>query len=536
MRLYWELTFAECALCCYQMAADAESSAMDVAFTGVEKSFAIDFVERNSSGLIRLNDAIFYFGELGMQEKRSAGLMTGLLEQHGFSVTRGISGFETSFMATYGEGAPVIAIHTEYDANPSNSQKSGVTERAEIVPGAPGHCEGHNTNAAVMITAALAVRYAMERFHVPGTLKIFGASAEEQLLSRPYFVRDGLFDDVDVAFHDHTSDEFKGDYGLIQSAAVSAEFTFHGEAAHAAMSPWKGRDALDAVVLMDMGIAQFREHMRPTMTAHRVITQGGEQPNVIPSRAASWWYFRDPTAEGAGGLFERAKRIAQGAAMMADCEVSIDVRAAVWPVRLNQTIAEVIQRNVEAIGMPRWTEQEHAFARALQAKIGAPEIGLRPATTPLTGPTPQIAASNDCGDVSWKVPMGDSGSLATCLTCRSTTGAPAPRWRPRSPTREALRAPRRLRGRSSTISRISIWSRKRRSVSSAKLAMSPTGRCCRKTSARRQTSIMISWKNIDPGWRHTTRQKPWHSNSRGLAAITRKSRVAGDPALRIWMI
>ena len=137
-----------------------------------------------------------------------------------------------------------------------------------------------------MITTALAVRYAMERFGLQGTLKIFGASAEEQLLSRPYFVRDGYFDDVDLAFHDHILDRFGTDYGIIQSAAVSAEFTFRGEAAHAAVSPWKGRDALDAVVLMDVGLAQYREHMKPTMTAHRVITQGGEQPNVIPSVAA----------------------------------------------------------------------------------------------------------------------------------------------------------------------------------------------------------------------------------------------------------
>src|SRR5215467_9092646 len=182
---------------------------MNIAITGVEKSFAIDFVERNAAGLIGINDAIFYYGELGMQEKRSAALMTGLLEKHGFTVTRGISGFDTSFLATFGSGAPVIAIHTEYDANPSNSQQSGVTERAEIVPNAPGHCEGHNTNAAVMITAALAIRYAMEKFKLPGTLKIFGASAEEQLLSRPYFVRDGWFDDVDVAFHDHIHSDFK---------------------------------------------------------------------------------------------------------------------------------------------------------------------------------------------------------------------------------------------------------------------------------------------------------------------------------------
>jgi len=172
-------------------------------FSDPAKAFAADFVARNERALITLNDSIFYFGELGVQETRSAGLMTSILERHGFRVERGISGFATSFMATYGQGAPVIAIHTEYDANPSNSQKSGVTERAEIVPDAPGHCEGHNTNAAVMIAAALAIRYAMEKHGLRGTLKIFGASAEEQLLSRPYFVRDGLFDDVDLAFHDH---------------------------------------------------------------------------------------------------------------------------------------------------------------------------------------------------------------------------------------------------------------------------------------------------------------------------------------------
>src|SRR5262249_37732904 len=246
------------------------------------------------------------------------------------------------------------------------SQKAGVAEPAEIVPGAPGHCEGHNVNAAVMVSAALAIRYAMEKSGLKGTLKIFGASAEEQLLSRPYFVRDGHFDDVDLAFHDHILDRFGTDYGIVQSAAVSAEFTFRGEAAHAAVSPWKGRDALDAVVLMDVGLAQHREHMKPTMTMHRVGTQGGRQPNDIPSLAVCWWYFRDPTAEGARALFERAQQIARGAALMANCELAIDVRAAVWPVRLNQTAAEVIQRAVEAVGMPLWTAEEQTFARALQ--------------------------------------------------------------------------------------------------------------------------------------------------------------------------
>lgn len=374
-----------------------------------EKSFVLEFVERNRDGLALLSDSIFYFGELGMQESRTSQLMTGILEEHGFSVQRGISGFPTGFLASYGKGAPVIAIHTEYDANPSNSQKSGIPEQAEIVPGAPGHCEGHNVNAAVMVSAALGLRYAMDRFNLPGTLKIFGAPAEEQLISRPYFVRDGFFDDVDLAFHDHVNSEFKSDYGLMQSAMISATFTFHGESAHASVAPWKGRDALDAVVLMDMGMAQYREHMHPTMSAQRVITNGGEQPNVIPAKAAVWWYFRDSNAEGARRLFDQAKKIAQGAALMTNTEYETEVMAAVWPTRGNQTMAETIQRNIEAIGLPAWTEEEQSFAIALQRKAGAKEDGLRRRVPPLTGPIKQGPSSNDSGDVSWKVPMARVG-------------------------------------------------------------------------------------------------------------------------------
>lgn len=370
-----------------------------------EKAFVRDFVARNRDALACLSDSVFYFGELGMQEHRTCELMSSLLTEHGFTVERNISGFPTGFLATYGTGSPVIALHAEYDSNPANSQRSGVAEREEIVPGAPGHCEGHNVNAAVLVTAALALRYAMEKFQLPGMLKIFGAPAEEQLLSRPYFVRDGWFDDVDLAFHGHILDESKTDYGMIQNASVSADFIFRGESAHAAMWPWRGRDALDAVVLMDMGVAQYREHMRTTMTAHRVITNGGHQPNVIPALASAWWYFRDSTAEGARGLFERAQKIAQGAALMTDCEVEVNVRSAVWPVLGNQTMAEVVQRNIAAIGMPQWSEEEQLFAKKLQRQAKVAEDGLRTDITPLEGPSKQIPASNDAGDVSWKVPM-----------------------------------------------------------------------------------------------------------------------------------
>ena len=369
------------------------------------KAHCFDYLDRNAKAIACLNDSIFYFAELGMQEFETAKLMTALLEDAGFKVERGICGFPTGFCATFGSGHPVIAMHTEYDSNPDNSQASGVAEQTAIVEGAPGHCEGHNVNGAVLIASALAAKAAMEKFGLKGTLKVFGAPAEEQLLSRPYFVRDGWFDDVDVAFHNHIAGNFGVGYGLIQAALVSATFTFHGETAHAGVAPWRGRDALDGVVLMDMGLAQYREHMTPTMRAHRVITEGGDQPNVVPRRAAVWWYFRDSTAEGAGKLFEQAKRIAEGAALMSNTKVEIDVMSAVWPVRGNRTLAELVEREIETVGLPNWSEEEDDLARAVQAKVKVPVEGLARRYVPMKGPAVQKAAANDAGDISWKVPM-----------------------------------------------------------------------------------------------------------------------------------
>lgn len=377
-----------------------------------EKSFVFDFIDRNEQAVATIGDSVFYFGELGMQEVESAKLMTGLLEEAGFAVERGISGFPTGFCATYGSGEPVIALHTEYDANPNNSQVSGVAEPKNITAAGPGHCEGHNCNAAVMVSGAIAAKKAMEEFGLKGTLKVFGAPGEEQLISRPYYVRDGWFDDVDVAIHDHIGGDMHTVYGLTHSAAVSAYVTFHGEAAHASTAPWRARDALDAVVLMDMGMAQFREHMEPDMRAHRVIKQGGDQPNVIPAQAMVWWTFRAPTAEGARKVFEQGKKIAQGAAMMTNTEVDIEVMSAVWPVRTNQGLAEAIQANIELVGVPEWTDDEQAFARKLQEAAEVKVEGLATEARPLLGPTEQRAPSNDCGDVSWKVPMGRVGFAA----------------------------------------------------------------------------------------------------------------------------
>src|SRR5690242_471655 len=191
------------------------------------KQFVFEFLDRNAKAVGLIGDSVFQFAELGMQEYETAKLLTETLEGAGFRVERGISGFPTGFLATCGSGEPVVALHTEYDANPENSQAAGVAQAKPIVDGAPGHCEGHNVNAAVLVSGAIALKRAMERFGIKGTLKVFGAPAEEQVLCRPYYVRDGHFDDVDIAIHPHIGAEFRAGYGLQQSALVSARSEEH---------------------------------------------------------------------------------------------------------------------------------------------------------------------------------------------------------------------------------------------------------------------------------------------------------------------
>lgn len=366
---------------------------------------AADFLDRNAEQIALLNDSIFYFGELGMQEHETARLMSDLLEDAGFTTERGISGFPTAFCAQHrtGEG-PIVALHAEYDSTPHSSQQPGVADQAYIVPGAPGHCEGHNVNGAVLVSAALATKHAMDRCGIGGTLKVFGAPAEEQVVSRPYFVRDGWFDDVDVCMTPHIGGGFRVGYGLIQSGLVSAVFTFTGESAHAGVMPWKGRDALDAVVLMDAGMAQYREHLVPGVRCQRVITKGGDQPNVIPAEAAIWWYFRGESMGAVDGLFERAKAIAEGAAMMTGTHCSVEVLSAAWPVRGNRIVAETVERNYLDFGQPEWSAEEHKLALEVQARAGVAEVGLDSPPVRIAGPAKQRPSANDAGDISWRVP------------------------------------------------------------------------------------------------------------------------------------
>jgi len=240
-------------------------------------------------------DTVFSFGELGFQEVETSKYLTGLLEQYGFKVQRGVSGIPTAWVATWGSGKPVIAMGSDIDGIPQASQKPGVAFRDPIIEGAPGHGEGHNTGMPLNVVAALAVKRIMERDKLPGTLMLWPGVAEEQLASKAWYVRDGVFKDVDVTLFAHVSDNLRVSWGDVSpgTGLVSVEYTFEGETAHSAGAPWRGRSALDAVELMNTGWNYRREHLRLSQRSHYVVTDGGDQPNVVPRRASVWYFFRE---------------------------------------------------------------------------------------------------------------------------------------------------------------------------------------------------------------------------------------------------
>jgi aminobenzoyl-glutamate utilization protein B len=371
--------------------------------TAAAKALASATIDRNAEAIAAIGDNVFFFGELGMQEVESAKHVKQVLESIGFTVETGTAGMPTNIWAHWGTGEPQIVIVSEMDALPGGSQTPGSIERKPLIVGAPGHMEGHNTHPAVMIGAAYAVKQAMARYNIPGSIAISLGPAEEQLISRPYLVRAGLFKDADIGILLHIGDNMSAVAGLVTYAAISAKFNFHGKTAHGAVNPWDGKDAVDAVELMDIGFDKLREHLRPTYRAHRAITAGGIQPNIIPDFGQIWWFVRDANMADAKATFDKLTKIAEGAALMTGTTQDYTIEAAAWPQLGMKTIAQVLQANIDAVGMPQWSAEEQDFARRFQTAMEVKVVGLNTSVTPFGG-QPQVAASNDNGDVTWVVP------------------------------------------------------------------------------------------------------------------------------------
>ena len=364
-------------------------------------------VEQRAKLIQVMVDKIFSFSELGFQEIETSRYITGILRENGFRVEEGTSGIPTAWWATWGSGDPVIAFGSDIDGIPKASQKPGVAYHAPLVEGAPGHGEGHNSGQPLNVAAALALKDVMQREGLPGTLVLWPGTAEELLGAKAWFVRDGAFADVDAALFSHVSDNLSVTWGTSSGTGlVSVEFTFTGEAAHAASQPWRGKSALDAVELMNVGWNYRREHLRPEQRSHYVIPDGGDQPNVVPSSATVWYFIRELDQPHIQENYDALVRIAEGAALMTDTEMTYRIVGTAYPRHFNRPIAEAMKAHIDAVGLPTWSDADQALARATQQEVGGRPNGLASELTVLGPPPaqPESGGSDDIGDVSWTVP------------------------------------------------------------------------------------------------------------------------------------
>lgn len=374
------------------------------------KADAVASVESRAKLAQVMNDKIFSFGELGFQEVETSAYITKVLEENGFTIQRGVSGIPTAWTATWthGQGGPTIALGSDIDCIPKASQKPGVPWHDPIIPGAPGHGEGHNSGQAVNIVAALAVKDLMVKQNIPGTLVLWPGVAEELVAGKAYMVRDGVFKGVDATIFTHVGANLQTSWGQPSGTGlVSVKYSFHGESAHSAGAPWRGRSALDAVELMNIGWNMRREHLRPEQRSHHVISDGGDQPNVVPSEATVWYYFREQTFDAIKKNWAIGDKIAKAAADMTDTKVSSAIVGTAAPRHFNRPMAEAAQKNIEQVGLPKWTDDEQAFAKAVQKNVGSTkQEGLDVKLKGLKPPEekPESGGSDDIGDISWIMP------------------------------------------------------------------------------------------------------------------------------------
>lgn len=370
-----------------------------------EKATALTAVEALGGEIEDLSMALWNYAELALREERSAKLLADALEAEGFTVERGVADMPTAFVASYGSGHPIVGILAEYDALPGvgNAVVPGKEPREDGL--SDGHGCGHNLFGAGSVAAAIAVKRSMAEHGLSGTVRLYGAPAEETVVGKVYMAKAGLFDDLDASLDWHPGLETKVTNQSGQ-AMNNFEVEFFGQAAHAAADPWNGRSALDAVELMDFGANLMREHVRPTTRIHYVIPSAGEAPNVVPEYARVWYYVRDTARAPVDKYYDRLLKIAEGAAMGTQTEFKVTLLTGVHAMLLNRPLQEAMQANLELVGPPSFTEEDQAFARELQRSLELEEKGLDAELKPLKAePEPPGGGSTDVAEVSWIAPV-----------------------------------------------------------------------------------------------------------------------------------
>ncbi|RLI01586.1 amidohydrolase [Candidatus Bathyarchaeota archaeon] len=403
-----------------------------------EKGYATSWIEDHKERIIKISDEIWRFAELGLIEHKSSALLIEELEKHGFKIERGVAGMPTAFIASYGDSKPIIAIMGEYDALPGLSQKK-IPRKEPLEPGKPGHGCGHNIHGTSGMAAAIAVRYAMEKYGLKGTIRFYGCPAEENFSGKVFMVRDGYFRDVDAVISHHPS-SMNGATLKSCLALNSVKFHFYGKSAHAGGSPDQGRSALDAVELMDVGVNFMREHIIQDARIHYIIEKGGNQPNIVPDYARSWYYVRAPEREQVEYIYDWVLEIAEGAAKMTRTKLRHEFIGGLYNVIPNKVISEVIVRNMREIGLPKYTDEEIRFAEEIaksippEMKIEALRRSKRPGWEKLIDkliddeiPDPwgegEVShGSTDVAEVSWQTPTVEFGTATWVL------GTPGHSW------------------------------------------------------------------------------------------------------------
>jgi aminobenzoyl-glutamate utilization protein B len=368
------------------------------------KQAVVTEVEKLSGEINRMAMTLWTYSETALKETRSAAFLADLAEKDGFTVERGVAGMPTAFVATWGSGSPVIGILAEYDALPGIGNEA-VPERQPRADGTLGGqgC-GHNLFGAGSVGAALALKRVMQAQGIKGTIKLYGTPAEETLIGKTYMARDGLFSGVDATLEWHPSTETAvGNTANQANNNFTVEFT--GQPAHAAADPWNGRSALDAVELMTHAVNMMREHVRPTARVHYVIPSAGEAPNVVPAYAKVWFFVRDSSRQQVEDHYAWLLKIAEGAALATRTTHKVFLNTGVYEYLFNRPLQEAMQKNLEAVGAPKWAEAEHQFARSMQKVSGRPEKGMSTVVKPLVaGVEPLAGGSTDVSDVSWLNP------------------------------------------------------------------------------------------------------------------------------------
>lgn len=365
---------------------------------------------------------IWNFAEVGYKEEKSSALLQKTLKENGFTVEAGIAGIPTAFMATYGSGSPVISILGEFDALPGLSQEVA-TERKPIADKIAGHACGHHLFGVASAAAGIEIKNLIQQKKINGTIKVFGCPAEEGGSGKVYLTREGYFKDADVVLHWHPGSE-NGVTMTKALANISAKFRFHGISSHASGSPDRGRSALDGIEAMNHMVNMMREHVPSDTRIHYVITNGGKAPNVVPDFAEVYYYVRNPSRTIAKNIFDRVVKAANGAATGTETTMDYEIIGGTHDLLLNSALAEVMQKNMDAVGGFTYTADETAFAKKIQATLGTspPSLELTNKIKPLKILEDAGGGSTDVGDVSWNAPT------VGCRTACWVPGTSAHSW------------------------------------------------------------------------------------------------------------